>query len=105
MRGRRVDRVLERRLESRAEVEDEVGVRDRADVAAGELEVVRLDAGRSQVRDADFRAADLLGGEGQRIERRDDGRSRRSSRAAAAPGERRSGDESENDSRLHARHA
>src|SRR6185295_7348202 len=43
VRVRRVDRVLECRLEVLSEVEDEVGVGDGADVAAGELEVVRLD--------------------------------------------------------------
>ena len=73
MRRRGVDRVLEGRLEALAEVEDEVGIRDRAHVAAGELEVVRLDAGRSQVAHVDSRAADLLSGESQRIEGRDHG--------------------------------
>ena len=100
---RRVDRRLQRGLET-SQVEDEVRVGDRADVAAGELEVVWLDAGRRQVCDADACAADLLGGEGQGIERRDDGGSAGVFRATAAPGEGRGGDESENDSRLHVRH-
>ena len=58
------------------------------DVAAGELEVVRLDARRGQVAHVDRRAADLLGGERERVEGGDDGPSRlRRARAAAAAGE------------------
>ena len=89
MRRRRVDRVLEGRLEVLSEVEDEVGIGDGADVAAGELEVVRLDAGRGQVADVDPVASDLLGGESQRVEGRGDDLSSLRARAAAATGERR----------------
>ena len=83
---RGVDRVLEGRLEALAEVEDEVGVGDRGHIAPGELEVVRLDAGRGQVAHVDPGAADLLSGERQWIEGGDD-RAIARARVAAAAGQ------------------
>ena len=84
--ARPLSRLLDRRLEAPAEVEDEVGVRDPLHVARGELEIVRLDARRSQVHDGHARTADLLRGERERIEGRDDvqGAGLRPLRAAAA---------------------
>ena len=87
---RAVDGSLERRLEAAAEVEDEVGGADALDVARRELDVVRLGAGRREVRDGHPVAADLLGRVRERIEAGDDRRCgrRRRRRAAAAGSER-----------------
>ena len=85
-RRRRVDRVLEGGLEALAEVEDEVGVGDRRHVATGELEVVRLDAGRGQVPHVDTGVGDLLSGKRQWIEGGDD-RAIARARVAAAAGQ------------------
>src|SRR5687767_2382900 len=82
-----VDRVLEGGLESLAEVEDEIRVRDRAHVAAGELEIVRLDAGRGQVPYLELAPPDLLGGERERVEGGDDGSVARAGVRAATSGQ------------------
>ena len=54
------------------EVEDERRAVDVAHVARRQLEVVRLGAGRRQVADAGVAPRDLLGGVGERVERRHD---------------------------------
>ena len=54
------DRLLDRRLEAMAEVEDEVGVEDIRDVLRRELEVVWLGTGRCEIDDVNVLAADLL---------------------------------------------
>ena len=46
-----VDRVFERGLEAAADVDDELGVADRLDVARRELDVVRLDTRRREIDD------------------------------------------------------
>ena len=69
-----VHRFLERRLEPLAEIEHHVRGANALHVARRELDVVRLGAGRRQVRHLDARAADPLGREGQRVEARDDAR-------------------------------
>jgi hypothetical protein len=61
-------------LEAVAEVEDRVGFGEFLDVAARELEVVRLDTGRSEVPNGRSRCRDLLGGVRERIEGSDDRR-------------------------------
>ena len=66
------DRVLDGGLESAGEIHDDVGIADLLHVARRELDVVRLDTGRSQVRHRDVFAADLLDREGERIEGRHD---------------------------------
>ena len=58
-------------LEPAAEIEDDVGLLHGLHVVDGQLVVVRLDARRREVRDRRV-TADLLGGEGERIEGRDD---------------------------------
>ena len=45
------DRILDRRLEASAQVDDELGVADRLDVARRELDVVWLGARRREVHD------------------------------------------------------
>jgi len=68
-----LDGVLDRGLESAPEVEDHVGRRDRLDRVRCELEIVRLDPRRRQVRHADAIATDPLRGECQRVEAHHDG--------------------------------
>ena len=85
------------------DVEDEVGLLHARDVARRQLDVVRLGAGRRQVRDRDAVAADPLRGEGERIEGRDDVEApvvacRRA--AARRPERARSAANDENDSHL-----
>jgi hypothetical protein len=76
--------LLDGRLESFADVEDDVGVDDLLHLARRQLEVVRLGAGRCQVRHLDGRAADILGRERERIEAGNDlGRARGAGVAAA----------------------
>jgi hypothetical protein len=67
-----LDCLVDRRLEP-AQVHDEVGVGDLADLPRRQLEVVRLAAGLGQVVDGGVLARDLLGHERQRIEGRGDG--------------------------------
>ena len=55
--------------EAAAEIEDDRGLVDIANVPRGELEVVRLGAGRRQVPHVDRGARDLLSGVGDRVER------------------------------------
>ena len=83
--------VFERGLEALAQVEDEVGVADALDVAHRELDIVRLGSRRGEVRDLDAIAADLGGGECQRIEAGDDVRATvgRTRCVAAAAGDER----------------
>jgi hypothetical protein len=54
--------VVDRRLQA-VEVENEARVADRDDVAWSQFEVVRLCAGRSEIRNAYRGAAELLGDE------------------------------------------
>ena len=68
--SRDVDRVLERGLEPAADVDDELGVANRLDVARRELDVVGLGAGRREVDDLVRAARDLLRRPGERIEGR-----------------------------------
>jgi hypothetical protein len=82
--GATFDRLLERRLESVSEVEDEVSVADGLDIAGRELEVVRLRTGRRQIDDPSAGARDALSSPGERVEARHDGRS--AVRVVAAPG-------------------
>lgn len=100
-RRRRVDCPLQSGLEA-SQIEDEPGVGDHPDVAARELEVVRLDAGRRQIAHVRSVGRDLLGGVRERVEGSDDGGALRARAAAAS--ECCGRDESENDSRLHAWH-
>ena len=51
-------------------VDDEVGVLHGTDLLGLQLDVVRLDAGGGEVVDVDVGATDLLGDEGERVERR-----------------------------------
>ena len=67
-------RVLELRLEALAEQQHEIRVVELLDVAGRRLEVVRLGPGRREVANAHRRPADLLRGERERIEGRDDAR-------------------------------
>ena len=81
-----VDAVIERRSEA-AEVDDQIGVLQRGGVASGQLEVVRFGSGRRDVGDLHEVAADLLGDELQRVERRHDvERRRRRDRSRTASG-------------------
>ena len=78
--GSHVDRAARRRVSMRVidrrnepvQIDDEVGFLQRRGVTGGQFEIVRFGSGRSQVRDVDERAADLLGDELQRVERCDD---------------------------------
>src|SRR5204862_1580432 len=63
------DGLLDRRLETVREVEDDVGSKDAGDVAGSELDVVRLGSRRGEIFDIDLRPAQLLGDEGARTER------------------------------------
>jgi len=86
-----------------AQVEDDVGPNDVLDGPRCKLEVVRLGAGRREVLDLDGRTADPFGGEGEGIERRDDGRPPVSAARAGTASRRQQGcHENENDSRNHA---
>ncbi len=63
-----VDRALQALL-----IDHELGLADGGDILRCELDVVWLGAGLGQARDRDVVTADLLCGELQRVERRDDG--------------------------------
>ena len=85
---RAVDRVLERGLEAATDVDDELGVANRLDVARRELDVVRLDTGRREVDDV----VDCVGCDAARrprewIERGDDARASVPLLVAAAAGD------------------
>ncbi len=92
--GRCVERRIERRTGTPAQVENDVGLLHSLHVVDGQLVVVRLHARGSEVRDRRVRTGDLLGGEGERIEGRDDaaspdsapGRRARPRQAQARPG-------------------
>lgn len=97
----RCDRSLQARHEAVAEIEHQIRLLHIPHLARGELEVVGLDPGRREARHVRLGARDLLGREGERVERSHDllaavaGR-----RAAAARGEHtRRESEGENDSR------
>ena len=60
-----LERLLERRLEAAADVDDEPCVADSLDVARGELEVVGLRTGRRQGRHPAGRACNLGGREAE----------------------------------------
>ena len=106
------DRSLHRRLELFTQVQHHVGRADPVDRARGKLEVVRLGAGRSQVRHVDVGAADALGRERERVEGRDDVRaaalastSAAVSAAAGCEEPEPDNDDSENNSRNDAQNA
>ena len=89
--ARQRDGVVDRGLEA-GQVDDEIGAVQPGDLRGGELDVVRLGAGRRQRADRDAVAAHLLGDELQGVERRHDvhgpvGDARL--RVGGAPGERR----------------
>ncbi|GAB4007963.1 hypothetical protein GCM10029992_63150 [Glycomyces albus] len=71
VRGVFLDGLVERGAEP-FEVDDQIGLFDLGDVTGGEFEVVRLDARWSEVSHIYAVAADLFGGEGERVETRDD---------------------------------
>ena len=90
VRGLRGDRLVDGRLQALLEHHDR-GLADAGHVPRRQLEVVRLRARLGEVGDTDVRAADLLGGQLQRVERRHDGQRAGALRPAvggAAPGER-----------------
>jgi hypothetical protein len=95
------DGVLDRRLELGVDVEDDIRLLDTSDVPRGQLDVVRLRAGRRQVRDVDGGATDLLSRVLERIERRDDLARRVVSRPGAAAREHEDCDPRDH---AHARH-
>ena len=67
------DGVLDRRLEPRAQIEDDVGGGDRLDLVGTELQVMRLDTRCGEIGDVDEPPADALRRLLHWIERRDDG--------------------------------
>ena len=69
-----VERILDRRLEAVADVEDEGSLLQAPDVARGQLEIVRLGPGRREIVDAHAASGHLLGRVRERVERRDDRR-------------------------------
>jgi Fur family transcriptional regulator, ferric uptake regulator len=96
-----LERMLERRLEPGAEVEDEVGVLHRLRIAGGELEVVRLGTGRSEVRHRDTVAADLLRQVREWVEGRNHPLRARSALVRRATAGQNGCRHNENDSRKH----
>ena len=96
-----LDGVLDGRLEARAEVEDKSGRPHRLDVPDRELDVVRLGAGRGQVRDLRSWRCDLLRRERKRVEAGDDVGSLGSSGRPA--GDRQWANKNENNYRSHSR--